>query len=70
MARERGEWWSGGAWGGAVAPVFIIRAYAMAGAGAMAPFGYLDMVFATVWSIAAFGEYPDRFSLSDRKSVV
>ena len=46
-----------------MAQVFIIRACAMAGAGTVAPFGYLDMVFATVLSIAAFGEYPDRFTL-------
>ena len=46
---------------GAVAQLFMIRAYSMAGA--MAPFGYLDIVFATIWSIAAFGQYPDRFTM-------
>ena len=48
---------------GALAQLFVIRAYSIAEAGAMAPFGYLDMVFALVWSIAAFGDYPDRFTL-------
>ena len=48
---------------GAAAQLFIIRAYSMAEAGAMAPFGYLDMVFATLWSIAVFADYPDRFTL-------
>ena len=48
---------------GALAQLFIIRAYSMAEAGAMAPFGYLDMVFALVWSIAVFGDYPDRFTV-------
>ena len=48
---------------GAVAQLFIIRAYSVAEAGAMAPFGYLDIVFATAWGIAAFGEYPDLYTL-------
>ena len=48
---------------GALAQLFMIRAYSIAEAGAMAPFGYLDMVFALVWSIAAFGQYPDAFTL-------
>ena len=48
---------------GAAAQLLMIRAYSIAEAGAMAPFGYLDIVFATGWSIAAFGEYPDSFTL-------
>ena len=48
---------------GAGAQLFIIRAYSTAEAGAMAPFGYLDIVFATVWGVAAFGEYPDLFTM-------
>ncbi len=48
---------------GAAAQLFIIRAYSVAEAGAMAPFGYLDIVFATAWGIAVFGEFPDRFTL-------
>ncbi len=48
---------------GAIAQLFIIRAYSIAEAGAMAPFGYLDMVFALIWSITVFGAYPDGFTL-------
>ncbi len=48
---------------GALAQLFIIRAYSVAEAGAMAPFGYLDMVFAVIWSIAVFGAWPDRYTL-------
>jgi drug/metabolite transporter (DMT)-like permease len=48
---------------GAIAQLFIIRAYSLAEAGAMAPFGYLDMVFALIWSITVFGAYPDGFTL-------
>jgi drug/metabolite transporter (DMT)-like permease len=48
---------------GAVAQMLMIRAYSVAEAGAMAPFGYLDIVFATAWSIGAFGQWPDAFTL-------
>lgn len=67
-------YWQGIAWAdvplflvlgflGAVAQLFIIRAYSVAEASAMAPFGYLDIVFATLWSISVFGEYPDTFTI-------
>ncbi len=48
---------------GAIAQLFTIRAYSMAEAAALAPFGYLDMVFAVIWSIAAFASWPDHFTL-------
>lgn len=48
---------------GATAQLLIIKAYSIAEAGAMAPFGYLDIVFATVWSVAAFGMFPDAFTM-------
>lgn len=44
---------------GAVAQLFTIRAYSAAEASVLAPFGYLDMVFALFWSIVAFGSWPD-----------
>jgi drug/metabolite transporter (DMT)-like permease len=48
---------------GAIAQLFTIRAYSMVEAAALAPFGYLDMVFAIFWSIAAFSTWPDQFTL-------
>ncbi|MBC7675686.1 MAG: DMT family transporter, partial [Rhodoferax sp.] len=48
---------------GAAAQLLIIRAYSIAEAGAMAPFGYLDIVFATLWSVGAFGVFPDSYTL-------
>ena len=48
---------------GAVAQLLIIRAYALAQASALAPFGYLDMVYAMFWSIFAFGHWPDLATL-------
>ena len=49
---------------GAFAQLFIIRAYSMAEAGALAPFGYLDMVYATFWSIAVFSDWPDLYTVA------
>jgi drug/metabolite transporter (DMT)-like permease len=48
---------------GAVAQFFTIRAYSQAQATVLAPFGYLDMVFAIIWSGIAFAAWPDRFTL-------
>jgi drug/metabolite transporter (DMT)-like permease len=48
---------------GAGAQLLIIKAYSTAEAGVLAPFGYLDIVFATTWSVAAFGVFPDAFTL-------
>lgn len=44
---------------GAIAQLLTIRAFSLAEAAALAPFGYLDMVFATLWSIAVFRAWPD-----------
>ena len=41
----------------------VVRAYSMSEAAAIAPFGYLDILFATFFSIVAFDEYPDRFTM-------
>ena len=48
---------------GAIAQLLTIRAYSRAEAAALAPFGYLDMVFAIIWSGLAFGAWPDHFTL-------
>lgn len=48
---------------GALAQLFMIRAYSTTEAGTLAPFGYLDMVFAIIWSVAVFADYPDGFTL-------
>ena len=55
---------------GAVAQLLIIRAYSVAEAGAMAPFGYLDIVFATLWSVTLFGEHPDSFTIAGALVIV
>lgn len=48
---------------GAVAQLLMIRAYSLAEAAVLAPFGYLDMVFAIFWSIAVYAVWPDLFTL-------
>ena len=48
---------------GAIAQFFTIRAYSLAEAAVLAPFGYLDMVFAVIWSIAIYSAWPDEFTL-------
>jgi drug/metabolite transporter (DMT)-like permease len=60
-----GDLWAFAALGaiGAAAQLFIIRAYSIAEAGALAPFGYLDMVYATFWSIAIFNDWPDFYTI-------
>ena len=48
---------------GAVAQLFIIRAFSGTEASILAPYGYLDIVFATIWSIVWFHQYPDIYTL-------
>jgi drug/metabolite transporter (DMT)-like permease len=49
---------------GAVAQLFIIRAYSLAEASAIAPYGYLDIVFASFWSIVVFATWPDFYTVA------
>lgn len=48
---------------GAAAQLLMIRAYSLTQASVLAPFGYLDMVFAIFWSVTVFGQWPDLFTL-------
>jgi drug/metabolite transporter (DMT)-like permease len=48
---------------GALAQLFIIKAYSLAEASVIAPFGYLDIVFASFWGILVFAEYPDGYTI-------
>ncbi len=43
----------------ALGQFLLIRALTVAEAGAVAPFGYAGVVFATIWGLLAFGEVPD-----------
>lgn len=48
---------------GAVAQLLTIRAYSLTEASVLAPFGYLDMVYALFWSVTVFGQWPDLATL-------
>ncbi len=48
---------------GAGAQFCLIRAFTMAEASAIAPFGYVGLVFATGWGIVLYDEYPDRWTI-------
>lgn len=48
---------------GALGQYLLIRSLTVAEAGAVAPFGYSGVVFATFWGFAAFGEVPDRWTI-------
>ena len=47
---------------GALGHFCLIRALMVAEASAIAPFSYVGLVFATVWGMVIFGEYPDLFT--------
>jgi drug/metabolite transporter (DMT)-like permease len=46
-----------------VAQGLLIRAFTTAEASALAPFGYVGLVFSGVWGFAFFGQLPDRWSV-------
>jgi len=48
---------------GAVGHFCLIRAFAMTEASVLAPFAYVGLLFAIVWGMALFGEYPDTATL-------
>src|SRR5690606_4975088 len=41
----------------------LIRAFTLAEASVVAPFGYVGIIGATCWGILFFGEHPDRWTL-------
>lgn len=48
---------------GVIAQLFLIRAFTLAEASVVAPFGQLDLVFAALWGLTMFGEFPDRWTI-------
>lgn len=57
---------SGDLWGflligaiGSLAQFFLIRAFTLAEASVIAPFGYVGILFATIWGVLIFDEWPD-----------
>jgi drug/metabolite transporter (DMT)-like permease len=48
---------------GTAAQFCLIKAFSMAEASAIAPFSYLGIVFAMIWGIALYAEYPDFWTI-------
>lgn len=44
---------------GSVAQLCLIRAFSLVEAAVLAPFGYVGLLFATLWGVVFFNEYPD-----------
>ena len=48
---------------GTAAQLCVIRSFSMAEASAVAPFAYIGIVFATLWGIVLYNEYPDQYTV-------
>ena len=48
---------------GAVARLFILRAFALAKAAVLSAFSYCGILFATFWGMVLYGEFPDVWTL-------
>ena len=55
---------------GTVAQVLVIRAFSATEASVLAPFGYVGIVFATLWGLLFFGEWPDGMTLAGALVIV
>ena len=55
---------------GAGGQFLLIRSLTLAEAGAVAPFGYAGVVYATLWGLVAFGEVPDVWTLAGALVIV
>jgi drug/metabolite transporter (DMT)-like permease len=48
---------------GSAAQLCLIQSFSLAEASVVAPFGYVGILFAIVWGILLYGEYPDGWTL-------
>jgi drug/metabolite transporter (DMT)-like permease len=55
---------------GATAQLCLIRAFTLAEAAVVAPFGYVGLIFATGWGYAACGEVPDAWTILGAAIIV
>ena len=55
---------------GTAAQICLIRAFSVAEAGAIAPFGYVGIIFATGWGILLFDEWPDGWTVAGALVIV
>ncbi|TQS72552.1 DMT family transporter [Rhodobacteraceae bacterium] len=55
---------------GALGQAFIIKGYSLGEASALAPMGYTGLIWATLWGILFFGQYPDAWTMSGALVIV
>lgn len=55
---------------GTAAQICLIRAFSLAEAGAIAPFGYVGIILATGWGIVLYDEWPDTLTLIGAAIIV
>ncbi|MGR3703498.1 MAG: DMT family transporter [Paracoccaceae bacterium] len=55
---------------GTLSQFLLIRALSIGEAGMLAPFAYTGLIFATVWGVVIFGEYPDGWTLVGAAVIV
>lgn len=55
---------------GTLSQLLLIRALSIGEAGMLAPFAYTGLVFATVWGVLFFGEYPDLWTVVGAMIIV
>lgn len=55
---------------GTVAQALLIKAFAMAEAGAIAPFGYTGLIWAPLWGWLFFGDMPDGWTIVGAATIV
>jgi len=48
---------------GTFSQLFLIRALAIGEASLLAPFAYVGLIYATIWGLVFFGEFPDEWSI-------
>ncbi|MDP5305973.1 DMT family transporter [Paracoccus spongiarum] len=55
---------------GTVSQALLIRAFAVAEAGVLAPFGYTGLIWAGIWGWLFFGQLPDRWTITGAMIIV
>ncbi|MFV0384166.1 DMT family transporter [Paracoccus sp. (in: a-proteobacteria)] len=55
---------------GTISLHLLVRAYAVAEAGKLAPFGYTGLIWAALWGWLIFGQLPDRWTIAGATIIV
>ncbi|MFE3835499.1 DMT family transporter [Pseudogemmobacter sonorensis] len=55
---------------GTMAQLFLIRSFSMAEASSVAPFTYVGIVFATLWGVVFYDEWPDLWTVAGALVIV